>query len=58
MSKKLSLVTLVLVAVAAIVADLPREAVLVGAAGALLAVVSAYGRDFVAWVAAGTHYGA
>ena len=60
MSKKLSLVTLVLVAVAGAVAaaDVPGEVVLVAATLGVALAVWAYGRSFVAWVAAGTHYGA
>jgi hypothetical protein len=60
-SKKLSLVVVVLVlaAVAATVADVPRDVVVpVAAAVGVVLAVWAYGRSFVAWIAAGTHYGA
>ena len=58
MSKKLSLVALVVAAVGATVADVPREIVVPLAATLAFALaVWAYGRSFVAWVAAGTHYG-
>ena len=62
MSKKLSLVVvvvLVLTAVAATLADVPRDVVVpVAAAVGVVLAVGAYGRSFVAWIAAGTHYGA
>ena len=58
MSKKLSLVALVVAAVGATVADVPREIVVPLAATLAFALaVWAYGRSFAAWVAAGTHYG-
>ena len=57
MSKKLSLVALVLAAVL-VLFDAPRDVVLVAVTAAFLVWVWAYGRSLVAWVAAGTHYGA
>ena len=58
MSKKLSLLALVVAAVVAMLANVPREVVLpTGSALALVLGVWAYGRSFVDWVAAGTHYG-
>ena len=58
MSKKsLSLVALVLAAVAASLVDAPRELVLGASTTLGLALaVWAYGRSFVRWVAAGAHY--
>ena len=57
-SKKLSLVALVLAALAVTFADIPRGVSVTAAALVGLLVVVAYARSFVAWVAAGTHYGA
>ena len=58
MSKKLSLVALVAAALAVTFADIPRGASITAAALVAVLVVWAYARSFVAWVAAGTHYGA
>ncbi len=59
MSKKLSLIALLVALAAAVVLDAPRDLVLAaGAPLALALTVWAYGRSFVDWVVAGTHYGA
>ena len=58
MSKKLSLVALVLAALAVTFTEIPRGVSVTAAALVAALVVWAYARSFVAWVAAGTHYGA